>query len=394
MADSKIWVCRDENMIRLGDVATYINGYAFKPEDRGEEGLPIIRIQDLTGNVHDLGFYNGEYPKKVEINDGDILISWSASLGVYIWSEGKALLNQHIFKVVFDKVAIDKNYFVYAVRRKLVEMGMKTHGATMKHIVKKDFDATLIPYPTLDKQAEIAANLNKVSSIIEAREQELQLLDNLIKARFVEMFGDPQINPFGWVVVNISEVVGGKVSNGFFAKRDDYVDDGNVSILGVANIVNRMYSKVDELPKTDADDKDIEKFGVRYGDMLFCRSSLVAEGIGKASIIPENVQDNVLFECHVIRLPLDLNKCMPEFMQTLSTTDFFRNQVIAQSKTATMTTIGQDGILKTDIILPPVDKQREFYDFVHQVDKSKVAVQKALTETQLLFDSLMQQYFG
>ena len=170
-------------MIRLGDVATYINGYAFKPEDRGEEGLPIIRIQDLTGNAHDLGFYNGEYPKKVEINDGDILISWSASLGVYIWSEGKALLNQHIFKVVFDKVAIDKNYFVYAVRRKLVEMGMKTHGATMKHIVKKDFDATLIPYPTLDKQAEIAANLNKVSSIIEAREQELQLLDNLIKFR-------------------------------------------------------------------------------------------------------------------------------------------------------------------------------------------------------------------
>lgn len=170
-------------MIRLGDVATYINGYAFKPEDRGEEGLPIIRIQDLTGNAYDLGFYNGEYPKKVEINDGDILISWSASLGVYIWNKGKALLNQHIFKVVFDKVDIDKNYFVYAVRQKLVEMGMKTHGATMKHIVKKDFDATLIPYPTLGEQAEIAANLNKVSSIIEVRKQELQLLDNLIKAR-------------------------------------------------------------------------------------------------------------------------------------------------------------------------------------------------------------------
>ena len=359
------------NMIKLGDVATYINGYAFKPEDRGEEGLPIIRIQDLTGNAYDLGFYNGEYPEKIEINDGDVLISWSASLGVYVWNRGKALLNQHIFKVMFDKAEIDKNYFVYAVRQKLDEMGRKTHGATMKHIVKKDFDATQIPYPSLEEQSKIATNLDKVSNVIENRKQELQLLNNLIKARFVEMFGDPKINPFGWAVVNISEVVGGKVSNGFFAKRDDYVDDGNVSILGVVNIVNRMYSKVDELPKTDVDDKDIEKFEVRYGDMLFCRSSLVAEGIGKASIIPENVQGKVLFECHVIRLPLDLNKCVPEFMQTLSTTDFFRNQVIAQSKTATMTTIGQDGILKTDIILPPVDKQREFYDFVKQVDKSK-----------------------
>ena len=214
------------------------------------------------------------------------------------------------------------------------------------------------------------------------------------KARFVEMFGDPQLNPFEWDVVNISEVVGGKVSNGFFAKRDDYTDTGNVSVLGVANIVNRMYSKIDDLPRTNSDDKDIGKFAVRYGDMLFCRSSLVAEGIGKASIIPEDVQENVLFECHVIRLPLDLRKCVPEFMQTLSTMDYFRNQVIAQSKTATMTTIGQDGILKTEIILPPIEKQKEFYDFVKQVDKSKVAVQKALDETQLLFDSLMQEYFG
>lgn len=185
------------------------------------------------------------------------------------------------------------------------------------------------------------------------------------------MFGDPIINSFGWKIVNIFEVVGGKVSNGFFSKRDDYCDDGNVSVLGVANIVNRMYSKVDELPKTNADLKDIEKYEVKYGDMLFCRSSLVAEGIGKASIVPEGVHDRVLFECHVIRLPLDLDKCVPEFMQTLSTMDFFRNQVIAQSKTATMTTIGQDGILKSNIILPPIEKQREFYDFIKQVDKSK-----------------------
>ena len=100
------------NMIKLGDVATYINGYAFKPEDREEVGLPIIRIQDLTGNAYDLGFYNGDYPKRIEINDGDVLISWSASLGVYVWNRGRALLNQHIFKVQFDKVNIDKSYFV------------------------------------------------------------------------------------------------------------------------------------------------------------------------------------------------------------------------------------------------------------------------------------------
>lgn len=170
-----------KDIIKLGDVATYINGYAFKPEDRGEEGLQIIRIQDLTGNSYDLGFYNGKYPKKIEINDGDVLISWSASLGVYVWNGGKALLDQHIFKVKFDKVDIDKSYFVYAVRYKLNDMGKKTHGATMKHIVKRDFDATEIPYPPLKKQIEIAINLDKVLMVIKERKRELKLLDELIK---------------------------------------------------------------------------------------------------------------------------------------------------------------------------------------------------------------------
>lgn len=360
-----------KDIIKLGDVATYINGYAFKPEDRGEEGLQIIRIQDLTGNSYDLGFYNGKYPKKIEINDGDVLISWSASLGVYVWNGGKALLNQHIFKVKFDKVDIDKSYFVYAVRYKLNDMGKKTHGATMKHIVKRDFDATEIPYPPLKKQIEIAINLDKVLMVIKERKRELKLLDELIKARFVEMFGDPATNPYNWDKINISEVVGDKVSNGFFAKRDDYADDGNVSVMGVAYIVNRMYSQWQDLPRTNGTDKDIEKFEVKYGDMLFCRSSLVAEGIGKASIVPEDVPQNTLFECHVIRLPLDLSKCVPEYMQVFSTMEYFRRQIIAQSKTATMTTIGQDGILKADILLPPMSKQREFYAFVHQVNKSK-----------------------
>ena len=270
----------------------------------------------------------------------------------------------------------------------------KNKGGTQKFLSLGDIRNLNIPVIKKNEQDEIVELLDKVSSIIEIRKDELINLDKLIKARFVELFGDPKLNPKKWDVVNISEVVGGKVSNGFFAKRDDYCDDGNIRVLGVANIVNRMYSNLEDLPRTNADDKDIEKFEVKYGDMLFCRSSLVAEGIGKASIIPEDVQENILFECHVIRLPLDLSKCVPEFMQTLSTMDYFRNQVISQSKTATMTTIGQDGILKTDIILPPIDKQKEFYDFVKQVDKSKFAILNSINKEKLLFDSLMQDYFG
>ena len=323
-----------------------------------------------------------------------VLVAGNGDLNVKYYN-GKFDAYQRTYIIEDDSSGkLHMPYLYYFMESYVNELRQQAIGGVIKYIKLGNLTDALVELPPINQQKAIVERLEKTRGILDKRNEEMNALDDLIKARFVEMFGDPQINPFGWAVVNISEVVGGKVSNGFFAKRDDYVDDGNVSILGVANIVNRMYSKVDELPKTDADDKDIEKFEVRYGDILFCRSSLVAEGIGKASIIPENVQDKVLFECHVIRLPLDLNKCVPEFIQTLSTTDFFRNQVIAQSKTATMTTIGQDGILKTDIILPPVHKQREFYDFVIQVDKSKVAVANALEETQLLFDSLMQQYFG
>ena len=201
-------------------------------------------------------------------------------------------------------------------------------------------------------------------------------------------------NPMGWDRVNISAVVGGKVSNGFFAKRDDYCDDGNVKVLGVAHVVNRMYSNIEDLPTTNGTETDVAKYSVKYGDMLFCRSSLVAAGIGKASVVPQGTPNNVLFECHVIRLPLDLDKCVPEFMQVLSTTEYFRNQVIAQSKTATMTTIGQDGILKTDIILPPLEMQKQFLQFVEQTEKSKLAIQQSHDKLELLKKSLMQEYFG
>ena len=220
---------------KLGDIATYINGYAFKPEQRGSEGLPIIRIQDLTGNAYDLGYYNEDYPKKIELNDGDVLISWSASLGVYLWNRGKALLNQHIFKVVFDKVEIDKLYFMYAVEYSLDKMSLKTHGATMKHITKKDFDNVVIPYPDLDYQKETSYRLTSLKGIIEKYQEQLDLLDELIKARFVEMFGEIE-DCDKWKSKIWNEVV--TIQNGRDYKKV-LVSDGGYPVVGTGGEIAR-----------------------------------------------------------------------------------------------------------------------------------------------------------
>lgn len=170
-------------MARLGDIATYINGYAFKPEDWGNTGLLIIRIQDLTGNTYQVNRYSGEYDPKYEVNEGDILISWSASLGVYVWKGEKALLNQHIFKVVFDKGPINKSFYVHQVRRILEKATAQTHGATMKHLTKPVFDAFPFYAPSLDEQNYIANVLDKVESLIALQKKQLEKLEELVKSR-------------------------------------------------------------------------------------------------------------------------------------------------------------------------------------------------------------------
>ena len=354
---------------QLKDIVSYSKGYQIN----GDELLDDGKYDYLNGGVLPSGKWN-EYNTEAEtvtVSEG------GNSCGFVNYMQKPFWCGAHCYYLYDSKV--NTKYLYYILKSQQDRLMKLRSGACMPNIKKSDLGKFEVIYDTdSNEQQKVIDVLDRISSIITARQQELQKFDELIKARFVELFGDPIINPHNWELVNISNVVSGKVSNGFFAKRDDYCDDGNIRVLGVANVVNRMYSETENLPRTNGSKKDIEKFAVKYGDMLFCRSSLVAEGIGKASIIPEYINDDVLFECHVIRLPLDLKKCVPEYIQVLSTTDFFRQQVISQSKTATMTTIGQDGILKTDIILPPLEKQKEFYIFVKQIDKSKFIYKKEL----------------
>lgn len=371
-------------MIRLGDVATYINGYAFKPKDRGEVGLPIIRIQDLTGNAYNLGFYDGEYPKKIEINDGDVLISWSASLGIYVWNRGKALLNQHIFKVAFDKVEIDKKYFVYAVRHKLAEMGMKTHGATMKHIVKKDFDAIQIPYPSLKEQMKIANNLDKISKVIEDRKTEIMLLDNLIKARFVEMFGDPRSNPFSfdeWMLKDTCKVVTGNTPSR--AVSEYY---GNyVEWIKTDNIVSGLLNPTKATECLSEKGMEAGRIVERDSILMACIAGSIAS-IGRVCVTDRTVAFNQ-----------QINAVVPEkynvlFLYVLL--QISKDYLVEDVNMALKGILSKSKLEEKKFIVPPIELQNQFADFVKQVNKSKVAVQKSLDETKLLFDSLMQQYFG
>ena len=349
---------------RLGDLATYINGYAFKPEDRGKEGLPIIRIQDLTGNTYDLGFYNGDYPEKIEINDGDILISWSASLGVYIWNRGKALLNQHIFKVVFDKEEVNKQYFVFAVKYKLKEMGTKAHGATMKHIVKKDFDNTLVPFPTIEKQDVIAEILSKAAYIVDARKQELQKLDDLVRARFVELFGDEN-NSKNWSIVHIEDVA--DVQVGVVIKPSQYYTDesNGIKAFRSLNVGAGFIKDSDWVYFTAEGHQKNSKSILRENDLLIVRSGAP----GTACVVTEDYVG-----CNAIDIIIahpDCEKVNPYYLCTFTNMPHGKKQIVEGTGGAAQQHFNVGKYNKLQLMLPPKELQDKFVEFINQIAKSK-----------------------
>lgn len=371
--------------MRLGDIATYINGYAFKPEDRGEKGLPIIRIQDLTGSFDNLGFYDGDYPAKVEINDGDILISWSASLGVYIWNRGKALLNQHIFKVVFDKAEVDKMYFVFAIQYYLKEMERKAHGATMKHIVKKDFDNTEIPFPEIEKQIKIAKELSTISRMIEYHRQQLQKLDGLVKSRFIEMFGDPVSNPHGYEKVNLSELADIKIGPfGSLLHKEDYIEGGH-PLLNPSHIIDGKIAPDNKFSISNEKYDELSVYQLHIGDVVMGRRG----EMGRCAVIPDEG-----YLCGTGSLLIRTKgEVTADYIQKVISFPSFRKTIDDMAVGQTMPNLNVPIVSTFQIIKPPIMVQKRFYAFVEQVDKSKFAVQQALDKAQLLFDSLMQKHF-
>ena len=373
--------------VRLGDVATYINGYAFKPSDWGQHGLPIIRIQNLTGNDYETNYYNGDISEKYHVKNGDVLISWSASLGIYEWKKNNALLNQHIFKVVFDKIDVDKYYFMFTVSSLLSSMEKHTHGSTMRHITKPVFDNIPFPLPPLETQKQIAAVLDKCTSLISKYKQILKKYDTLIKSRFIEMFGDPVQNPMGWEVKKLGNICT-KISDGVHAKPE-YTATGK-PFISVVNINSGKLLFDDcKYVSEEAYEKMIKSTHPEKGDILYTK-------VGATYGIPALVDTDRAF-CLYVSVALLKPKSEivnSQFLTTSMAQPYIKNQADKRIKGIGVPDLHLNQIREFEVLVPPLELQNQFNSFVQQIDKSKFAVQKSLEKAETLYKSLMQEYFG
>lgn len=157
------------NTSKLKYLGQYINGYAFKPEEWGSKGVPIIRIQDLTGSNDNPNYFEGQIDKKYWVENGDILISWAATLDAFIWNKGNGWLNQHIFKAVPNRRIINYDFFFWMIKESMKNMNNDNkHGIFMQHVTLSVFNNFTIPMPPLAEQERIAAFLDAQCAEIDA----------------------------------------------------------------------------------------------------------------------------------------------------------------------------------------------------------------------------------
>ena len=298
------------------------------------------------------------------------------------------------FKVL-DEKQLRIRYFMYYLKSQHFkgQLSREITGSAQLNYGPSHLKKMVMPLVDISTQDEIVQKMDKVQKIIDMRQMELSHLDDLIKARFVEMFGDPIQNPKGWDMPLIEEVVANEKNAlkagpfGSALKKEYYVASG-YKIYGQEQVISGDCTFGDYYIDEERY-KSLENCAVQPGDVLI---SLVGT-YGKLLIMPEVFEPGII-NPRLMKITFDKEKVNPYYFKFFFQSESLKKALSQNTHGGTMDILNLSIVRKIEMPLPPLKLQNEFVDFVHQVDKSKVAVQKALDETQLLFDSLMQEYFG
>jgi len=376
-------------MIPLGEVAEFINGAAFKPEDWHENGRKIIRIQNLNDSSKPYNLTTRNVDKKYEVNTGDILVSWSASLGVFEWLEMEtAWLNQHIFKAIPDKAKVHKNYFKYSLGKALNDMECYLHGATMKHVNRKEFLSTKIYVPPLEEQRRIAAILDKADGVRRKRKEAIRLTEELLKSTFLEMFGDPVTNPKGWEICSMKKIVV-ETQYGTAEKSQEVM--GGLPILRMNNITYSGEIDLNSLKWCQIPPKDEDKFTVKRGDLLFNRTNS-PELVGKTAVWRSD--GKFAYAGYLIRVRFDKSKANSEYVSAFLNSNYGKRYLLEKAKPSiNMSNFSASEFLKIPILLPDIETQHRFDEFVSYTRMMSQHLSDGLGDYNNLFNSLLQRAF-
>ena len=338
---------------------------------------PIYGAAGYIGNVD---FYHQEKPYVAIVKDG-------AGIGRTTLHPAKSSVIGTM-QYLLPKDNVLPEYLCYVVRHMHLEKYFT--GATIPHIYFRDYKNEKFNLDSLDKQAEIIEILGKAESIILKRRKELAELDNLIKARFVEMFGDPTSNPNSYPISQLSEHIE-FLTSGSRGWAQYCVDNGSEWFITIKNVKDCRISIDNMQPINAPDNAEAKRTKVQEGDLLI---SITAD-LGRTGVVTKEIADHGAYiNQHLTCIRLNKEILNPLYVAFFMESPAGKEQFESKNQSAVKAGLNFNSINSLRLLVPPMDEQSAFVEFVHQVDKSKVVVQKALDEAQTLFDSLMQQYFG
>lgn len=391
--------------MRLKDVCTvFTDGDWIESKDQSEEGIRLVQ----TGNIGE-GIYlekeerakyisedTFERLKCTEIFPGDILVSRlpePVGRACIVPDKSERMITAVDCTICRpDETIISKEYLCYFMRSNVYYTRLlgNVTGTTRKRISRKNLGNIELNIPTKDVQRAVVEQLDRLIKIIDSRIKEISLLDDLIKARFVEMFGDPKDNPNHYPVCRLSEYID-FLTSGSRGWAQYCTSDGTEWFITIRNVKD-CHISVDNMQLINApNNAEAKRTKVKEGDLLI---SITAD-LGRTGVVTKEIAEHGAYiNQHLTCIRLNQDVLNPLYVAYFMESPAGKEQFESKNQSAVKAGLNFSSINSLRLVVPPKDSQNAFVDFVQQVEKSKVAVQKSLDETELLFDSLMQKYFG
>lgn len=393
--------------VKIPEVLFFQEGPGVRNTQYTEEGVKLLNVANLVDGKIDLSTSDryiskeeayGKY-KHFLCDDGDLIIASSGIKVEYI-DKKMGFIDESMlplcmntstirFKVLDDnKLRI--RYFMYYLKSHHFkeQLFRQITGSAQLNYGPSHLKKMVMPLIDVADQDEIINRLDRIQNIMDARQKQLQKLDELVKARFVEMFGDPEKNTLSWKEEELSEHL--TVIGGYAFKSEQFSEEG-IPVLRIGNINSGFFKPVNLVYWED--DNTLNRYKMYPGDLVMSLTGTVGkDDYGNVCILGNDYDVYYLNQRNAkLELQDTINKY---YLSMLLKFEPVKKKLTGISRGVRQANISNKDILNLMVPIPPIELQNQFAAFVEQTDKSKVAVQKALDEAQLLFDSLMQKYFG
>ena len=388
---------------KLKYLGRYVNGYPFKPDDWGDKGKPIIRIQDLTGSNDSPNYYDGDIDAKYHIKNGDILVSWAATLDAFIWNKGDGLLNQHIFKAIPQEEKITSYFFFWMIKEAMQNMNNDNkHGIFMQHVTLDVFNNFSVPLPPLSEQKRIATYLfqkiseadimldDTLSSITGYKKLKQAVITQAVtkgvrgeremKDSGVEWIGEI---PKEWRKTQLRHCA--TIKSGITLGKSYSKDTVLIErpYLRVAN-VQGGYVDLNDLATIEVTPDEDLKYRLHSGDVLMTEGG-DRDKLGRGCVWHGEIEP-CLHQNHVFAVQTNETILLPEFLEYLTASDVGRSYFdVTAIKTTNLACPSSSKVLAFTIPLPPIEEQIEIVSFIK---KRSLELNKLIMKKELLVQEL------